>query len=693
MKKTMLLCLSLILLLAYACQSNQTLSYDSIKEDKIMALYSQNEAALPQDVDIMMDGWGIVQEGSMEISEDEMIDGHKCIKLDFSPQQPGDNFQFAIDCFPLETETFDISEFQEGHIRFQIKGKSNTLLTFMMISDMEKDKKKHIARNPIFLTGDWQEIRLPFSAFTQKQIPRIGENSEALNFANVSQPFRLEGFIEDECSLLISEIIISDANIDKIAAQKDLAQYKVDFKDKVSDWDGFGVNYVQTAQTRDYEKWPEDYGGFSLLSEEERMEIIKMVFADDGLKPNLVKLFLDPYHEGLTKAEGNDNDDPMSINMEGYDHETTTNWMRYFVREGLKLIKARGEEAEMIVTMYGPAPWMTKQKFVRGRDLDPTEKEECAEYMISWAKYLREKEGFPVKYISVHNEGEAAKRWPDDGSGPGEEHHDHNMYWPEDQVVDFLRFMPDMCKAHGLDDIGITPGELSTWKLSWGDNGLNNEGKPSYFVRIANDEVASQNVGLLTSHSFWDPTNNGINKVKMKQPGIHAWTTSMTWGGMDVFMLEKMYREIYDVRVNGLIPWAALQRDTWIGGDPNPGTAFKINEDGSYEVLKGYYFYKQLCRAGRRGMSVARALFSNRDIALIAFGSNGTKYKDNLVVLNFSDDDKEIDIKVAGTNAESFDLYQTGPKKDYKSEGNVSVKKGIVSIKVDGKSTLTLFGK
>jgi len=29
----------------------------------------------------------------------------------------------------------------------------------------------------------------------------------------------------------------------------------------------------------------------------------------------------------------------------------------------------------------------------------------------------------------------------------------------------------------------------------------------------------------------------------------------------------------------------------WIDGDPNPGCAFRINADGSYEVQVGYYFY------------------------------------------------------------------------------------------------------
>jgi len=62
-----------------------------------------------------------------------------------------------------------------------------------------------------------------------------------------------------------------------------------------------------------------------------------------------------------------------------------------------------------------------------------------AEYLISWVKYLRETEGVPVKYISLHNEGEDFVRWPEDGGDPGGVNHDYNMFWPPAQVVDFFK--------------------------------------------------------------------------------------------------------------------------------------------------------------------------------------------------------------------------------------------------------------
>ena len=52
---------------------------------------------------------------------------------------------------------------------------------------------------------------------------------------------------------------------------------QVDFSKKIRDWDGFGVNYVEAAQTRDYATYPQEYGGFSLLTETERQGIIALI--------------------------------------------------------------------------------------------------------------------------------------------------------------------------------------------------------------------------------------------------------------------------------------------------------------------------------------------------------------------------------------------------------------------------------
>ena len=58
----------------------------------------------------------------------------------------------------------------------------------------------------------------------------------------------------------------------------------VDFSRKLRTWDGFGVNYVETCQTYDNVRNPQDYGGFSTLSEEKKAEMDRVTIKNDVLR-------------------------------------------------------------------------------------------------------------------------------------------------------------------------------------------------------------------------------------------------------------------------------------------------------------------------------------------------------------------------------------------------------------------------
>ncbi|MCW5977513.1 MAG: hypothetical protein KIT09_05525 [Bryobacteraceae bacterium] len=462
-------------------------------------------------------------------------------------------------------------------------------------------------------------------------------------------------------------------------------QAEVDFAQTLQDWEGFGVNYVEAAQTRDYHKRPQEYGGFSTLSEEKRQQILEMTFGPDGLKPAIVKMFLDPFHEGMTES-GNDNDDPRVLDMSRFDHQTTTRWMRYFVREGLKRTRARGADLQIITTLYGPPAWTTEQRFLRGRDLDPRKKEEVAEYMISWVKYLRDEEKFPVKYVSLHNEGECWNRWPVDGKSAGEAGHDYNLWWPSSQVVDFLRFMRPMMDRAGLQDVGLTPGETSNWEAfgRW------------YAWFLYKDPAAMKNLGLLTSHGFGlgrQYTNSlGIDTLRLVRPDLRAWTTSMSFGKMDTTFVEMVRQNIYDAKVNALIPWAFIQTDDWTGGDPNPGTAFWADGKGGYTVEPGYYLLKQLSRPGQPGTAVAHVSSSDPNVQLIAFAGNGSRHPDAFVIYNMGErGSRQARVRIGGTRAEAFEGYISGFRKRYDSLGAFPVRDGGIECVVPAQAAITFF--
>jgi len=456
----------------------------------------------------------------------------------------------------------------------------------------------------------------------------------------------------------------------------------VDFSNHIRDWDGFGFNYVETAQTVDYASDAKDYGGFSIMTEQSREEITDLVFGEEGLKPGLIKMFLDPFHQN--KPGGS------------YDHQTSTSNMRLFVRMGLEKTRARGSNMQIITTLYGPPAYMTLQKVMRGRDLDPAHKTDLANYMIDWAKFLKDKEKFPIRYLSLHNEGEDWERWPWDGKegniGKG---HDYNLFWPPSQVCDFLAFMQPMLDKEGLKDVMVTNGEPTNWyRFSfWG-----------FPEAIGSDAPALKNLGLITSHGFYvggydnrwygSHTGHGINYLRTLRPELHAWVTSTSWSKMDSRFVKEIWGNIYEAEVNGIIPWAGIQRPSlWVGGDPNPGCAIRVNEDGSWEIMPGYYFYKQVSRAGQPGMKVAYTMSMDSEIPVIAFASTETKNKDAFIITNTNmSKEKPVEITLKGTKVIKFKAFRTsGKEENYKDLGEVTVSGGKLIYNAPPNSVTTFF--
>lgn len=458
----------------------------------------------------------------------------------------------------------------------------------------------------------------------------------------------------------------------------------VDFSKNLRDWDGFGFNYVETAQTIDYKSDARDYGGFSIMKTEIRNEIIELVFGEDGLKPGLIKMFLDPFHQEM--QAGN------------YDHETSTSNMRMFVRMGLEKTRARGGDLKIITTLYGPPAYMTLQKVMRGRDLDPANRNDLAAYLVDWAKFLKENEKFPIKYISLHNEGEDWERWPLDGKegniGKG---HDYNMLWPPVQVSDFLSIMQPLLNKAGLKDVSVTNGEPTNWyRFSfWG-----------YPEAIASDKTSLKNLGLITSHGFYNGTyenrwygshtGNGISYLRSLRPGLHAWVTSTSWSKMDSRFIKEIWGNIYEAGINGLIPWAGIQRPPlWIGGDPNPGCAIKVAEDGSYEIQQGYYFYKQVSRAGQPGTKVAWTMSMDNELPVFAFSASGSPNSDAFIITNTNlKREKAVEVTVKGISSLKFRAYRTdGQDEKYKDIGVFTLKEGKILYKAPANSVTTFFAE
>ena len=183
-----------------------------------------------------------------------------------------------------------------------------------------------------------------------------------------------------------------------------------------------------------------------------------------------------------------------------------------------------------------------------------------------------------------------------------------------------------------------------------------------------------------------------MDLLRGKKPDLHAWTTSISWGKMDVNFLNDFRTNIYAAKVNALIPWACIQwHEKWSKGDPNPGTAFEISSDGNYLVKPGYYYYKQLCRAGQPGMAVCRVTSNDSELVVLAFSNNNTKNADAFIVLNLSDVDKEIEILINGSNCKKFKAYRTSPKESYVDIGAFNIESNNIKYISPSTSATTFY--
>jgi hypothetical protein len=117
-----------------------------------------------------------------------------------------------------------------------------------------------------------------------------------------------------------------------------------------------------------------------------------------------------------------------------------------------------------------------------------------------------------------------------------------------------------------------------------------------------------------------------------------------------------------------------------------------VDRKGGYTVEPGYYFYKQVSRAGQPGMAVATVSQPSNNIGLIAFASNGTRHPDALIAFNTSSSPAKARIRVSGTKAASFTAFATSDQLRYQPAGTVAVKGGAVEVDIPAGGVVTLFG-
>ena len=155
------------------------------------------------------------------------------------------------------------------------------------------------------------------------------------------------------------------------------------------------------------------------------------------------------------------------------------------------------------------------------------------------------------------------------------------------------------------------------------------------------------------------------------------------------FVWELM-QNIDSARNNTVIPWACIQRSSlWKKGDPNPGCAFRVGDDGKVSVEPGYYYYKQACRAGQAGTQVCRASINSTRCGVMAFASAGSRHPNAAVIINAGESVRRMTVELRGGKAD-YRVHRTSPKENDVSLGNLKLEAGRAVLEMPADSVTCL---
>lgn len=433
----------------------------------------------------------------------------------------------------------------------------------------------------------------------------------------------------------------------------------VDFSRKLRDWDGFGICFTDKAIVD-----PLEY--FSL--NDNHYQFLKDLFDVNGLRIGIIKMFIDPFHLDYCQ---HDSDEDRIIEIGDYHFNDTPSFHSELCHLANNIVKKWGGNLKIMLTSLCPPPWMTKQKELSARDLDPINRIDYGRYIVAWAKFLSIDQKLPITCISLHNKGEMWELWDDTGnllySNTG-----LSLHWPPEMVVDFLKLVRRQLDRNGMQHIGLTPGETKCWGhfYDWG-----------YADLIKEDPLALSSVSILTSNAFFSDHENdycsaGIDSIHEKRPEIHAWVNSDDIANMKTESISSLHKLIYRTKVNAVIFNTTIK-------DKNT-LAFN-NKEFSYMRL--------VCKAGQPGTGICQVGCNGSDLFIIGFCSNSTKNSDSFMLINNGTRGWNIPIEIRGSASGKFSVYRTSASEEYLKLGEVSVKEGKISYYAPGNSVSGFFSK
>ncbi len=426
----------------------------------------------------------------------------------------------------------------------------------------------------------------------------------------------------------------------------------VDFSRKLRDWDGFGICFSDKAAV--------DPGEYFPLNESHK-RFLQEVFGPDGLRMGIAKMFIDPFRLNYCQQ---DSDEDRIVEVNEYHFQDLPSFHAQVAHYALEVVRSWGGELKIILSGLCPPAWMTRQKELSGRDLDPVNRIPYSRYLVAWVRYLSVSEKLPIYCLSLHSRGEMWQLWDSYGI-PKYSNTGMNLYWSPEMVVDFLKLIRRQLDHNGLEHIGLSPGDTKNWGnfYDWG-----------YADQILEDPLALSAISLLTSNANLSGNSNdfcstGIDLIHEKRPDLHAWVTTDELRNILPGSISALYKLIYRTKANSVILSTTIKK-----------------KDGGFAQIKDLSFLKPVCKAGQPGMGVCQVRCNGSDISIIGFSRNSTRNTDSFVLINDDKQDWNIPVEIRGSASAKFSVYRTSESENFLRLPDVPVKEGKIRYLAPAKS-------
>ena len=301
------------------------------------------------------------------------------------------------------------------------------------------------------------------------------------------------------------------------------------------------------------------------------------------------------------------------------------------------------------------------------------------DHLNSFTAYMKE-QGVPLDAISISNEPDWCGEW---------------ACWSADEIYNFTKGYADQMRKNGTKVI-------STESFRYDKNLYN---------KVLNDAAALKNWDILGAHFYASDRNTQDNFFQYSladQKGVERWMTehytesqgsgnywrTITNTGDQANQNKRDTVNAMDVAYEihrGLVlgnfnqyTWWYIRRCYGLIMEKDFGNKLQVPQNEIGKISKRGYVMSQFARFIRPGaVRVGATAKPEANLFASAYRSAGG---DSVIVVLVNRDyknDKSVTVKVQGADVQTFHVYTTSEAKNAKDEGEVEVKNGEVTIKME----------